>query len=697
MKIFLSKLTRVLLLVVLVVFTNCEKDEVEDYTKTNLTKHESNGAIVTSSYINWQEFNRKTALDGQSEFFQGFIVGNRSLDNEIQVSTESEITTEHLLVDEIEMHEYEGITTYTFVVQEQSEDNTFRNLVLKTEDNIDFEAYIIRYTPTEQWLSSDQDTTPYEGDIEVFDYQGTYEVVTESNETCSFSVDFYWVCELGYIGHYPGRPGCVQTNFEYVVAIYETCTANNVGGSVVPGSSDTSPGDGNTGEPSNYYGGTVNTNPNNDTSNDLNLTRPRAPRSPANLLVSSLDLDPFQDDSLIGWLNDSENSNLVDELTTFLVDEQYAYFAIQEAKMRARKEYADATDGWTMLDNPATYENREGMTYIGTHNPPNTSGTMYLLENYDVLFVTQTPRIISRQDSFMYQTTIVANEELAYHYIYKEDNKRWYNAIMPYPNNDCLSCHLDEFFQAVLENSGIILGRYVLPVEDAYIAFTGEDFDGVASSRAVAASFILVDFIPGSKIVKSIKFIKFGDEAVQVADVVIKKIDDVMDAFTKGQRHLVEVYKDQIANMSSLRKGNFGEMATDVDMISRGFEPVHLRGNRINTIDHGGHNGIDHVFKNPETGEYLIIEAKYKPSGDMAYMNPPNNTTNLPKQMSDDWLTHNDNFANAIGNEDLAADILASVNYKKLVSVVNPDGTITYRLIDEFGNVITGSAGIYNP
>ena len=95
-----------------------------------------NPADITTGTLNWEEFTRRTQFDNDSQIFQNFDIGNTiNSSNSLEVTTESQSSDEHLLVDEIQMYNYNDVTTYTFVIVENNYGNTFRNLVLRTEDD----------------------------------------------------------------------------------------------------------------------------------------------------------------------------------------------------------------------------------------------------------------------------------------------------------------------------------------------------------------------------------------------------------------------------------------------------------------------------------------------------------------------------------------------------------------------------------
>ena len=61
--------------------------------------------------------------------------------------------------------------------------------------------------------------------------------------------------------------------------------------------------------------------------------------------------------------------------------------------------------------------------------------------------------------------------------------------------------------------------------------------------------------------------------------------------------------------VSTAEKGNFGEMLTDIDMRSKGYERI--SDTCVTDMDQVGHKGIDGVFYNSETDTYAIVESKY--------------------------------------------------------------------------------------
>ena len=96
-------------------------------------------------------------------------------------------------------------------------------------------------------------------------------------------------------------------------------------------------------------------------------------------------------------------------------------------------------------------------------------------------------------------------------------------------------------------------------------------------------------------------FDKF-DNLVARGDDVGKVASNVADAVNDVQRNVLNQWKNTIGNASNARKGNFGEMATDLDLADKGYIPLHTR---IDDIDAPGHNGIDAVME--KNGQYFIV------------------------------------------------------------------------------------------
>ena len=87
-----------------------------------------------------------------------------------------------------------------------------------------------------------------------------------------------------------------------------------------------------------------------------------------------------------------------------------------------------------------------------------------------------------------------------------------------------------------------------------------------------------------------------------------------------------------------------------------------------------------------QTDEYIIVESKYTSTGNVTL----GNTLDGP-QMSDGWIlgvnTGDNRILNIVNDPVLAQEIEFS-DYKRVISKILPDGTITYKELNSLGNII---------
>ncbi|MBI9065004.1 MAG: hypothetical protein JEZ14_23655 [Marinilabiliaceae bacterium] len=172
-----------------------------------------------------------------------------------------------------------------------------------------------------------------------------------------------------------------------------------------------------------------------------------------------------------------------------------------------------------------------------------------------------------------------------------------------------------------------------------------------------------------------------------------KKLSDFSPVIRRNpdnlnQRRLIDEFTDGIASSTNARKGNFGEIGADLDLNTKGYKSLQPR---ITNIDEAGHNGLDGVYQ--KDGQYFIVEGKYTGS---ASLNPANDATGLARQMSDDWIATRD-WSNVNLEQSAIDELLDTGNYQRVLAKVAPDGSVSYKLIDADGYVITGNAGIFKP
>ncbi|WP_299609168.1 hypothetical protein [uncultured Aquimarina sp.] len=174
---------------------------------------------------------------------------------------------------------------------------------------------------------------------------------------------------------------------------------------------------------------------------------------------------------------------------------------------------------------------------------------------------------------------------------------------------------------------------------------------------------------------------KLGNVIARGKENVARVLGNVADAVNDRQKNVINQWKDNIGSQSNKRKGNFGEMKTDLDLAEEGYIPLHTR---IDNIDAAGHNGIDAVME--KDGKYFIIESKFS-STTTPSLNGANPATGLPKQMSDAWIQGGDRLSEALGNNPVLAQQILSSNYTRVLATHGPNGNKLYKLVDSAGNI----------
>nr|MBP6411739.1 hypothetical protein [Pseudarcicella sp.] len=160
-----------------------------------------------------------------------------------------------------------------------------------------------------------------------------------------------------------------------------------------------------------------------------------------------------------------------------------------------------------------------------------------------------------------------------------------------------------------------------------------------------------------------------------VGEEVVSGVGNFLDDIYNTQKSIINTWKNNIATATNIRKGNFGEMASDAFLAEKNFQPLHTR---LQSIDAPTRQGIDGVFK--KGNEYFIVESKY--SGTATLSNTADG-----KQMSDPWINGSNRLRNAVNNQAIYDDIVSS-GYRRLLAEVAPDGSIIYKELDASASVI---------
>jgi|GEM_PF-2094003 len=173
-----------------------------------------------------------------------------------------------------------------------------------------------------------------------------------------------------------------------------------------------------------------------------------------------------------------------------------------------------------------------------------------------------------------------------------------------------------------------------------------------------------------------------------IPEEILDDIDDVpggqtilgqADELSNAQRQAIdEVENGNLDLDTNKKKGNYGEIKMDDHMMNEhGLEPIN--NNRVTSLDQKIEKGIDGVYRDAD-GNYVIVEAKY-------------NTSKLSQtpadgpQMSDNWIEGSNRIERAVGDADLADDILLN-GYDRVLTHIDPNGNVTTSRIDSNGKVV---------
>ena len=134
------------------------------------------------------------------------------------------------------------------------------------------------------------------------------------------------------------------------------------------------------------------------------------------------------------------------------------------------------------------------------------------------------------------------------------------------------------------------------------------------------------------------------------------------------------VHRDDVAKMSSARKGIFGEQVSDDWMKARKFTSELSANRQMRLLEQQPTGrGIDGVYRNNEPPPpYVITETKFRTGGNFSPSQLPM-TKGSGKQMSDGWI--GPRLDDAVGEE--KASMIDTAGYERWLMVVDESGEVT--------------------
>lgn len=583
------------------------------------------------------------------------------------------------LIKKISTIDYES---YTFNIDRKEDRIGFiENLVLEIKDGKE-SAYIMSYIPDNDWLANLAMGTEntFKGKVKMEQVLETESKNLDSKSTSCGSTTIYIDTQCPCVGHWPGQScSCYQRP---TTARYSIDTPCPDGSNTETETFITSPSLGGGG----VHGTSKSTSFTGLTGLDGELAKT------SEILGYILDLSSKE----VSWLSRNQYSaNLID---SFLTENQNSFssktFAIEVIKAHTLysfeiNNFDFYTKAFEYYEGNSEFDDRafnEALLTLYTNyvDPPWESNSG-LYNDIPSLEYTDT-RIFNYRGVPITQFKLTNGDVISQgdYGVYESDFKIFYNIQgttewfeMPDPTN-YQNLSLDFIFNSFWSDLAVPFARYFTPLEDAIILIDGKNFEGVAESRAIAGLFILVDAVPGGKV---LKITRKAGHTLSAASPVIKI---AIDATTKAQLNLKNQWKNVIANATRARKGNFGEICTDIDFVEKGYDVVHV--NRHTTIDPIGDNtGIDHIFKNSVTGEYVIVESKFHGTGGLSTLRDGT------RQMSNDWISdgsldiQSDRLFKAVGGDISLYNDITNNGFERVVGYIQANGTINYKYVSPDG------------
>ena len=624
-----------LLFTLLLGIVGCEKEEME------ITTNESNVELLTKRQINLDEIVNNTKV---------YKAISNHLDNGSN-NIAKNATNITIYTNSITYLELGWYHSYTFQILRDNAEGTLENLLLsKTKDDT-YTAYIISYDLTDS-------------DIEKIYHNmviGTMEdkVSVQQIDLNESGVDLNSLLSKNIEEHDPCK-GEISQGTGILVHLYD-CEEGVIDSTTPEDETITDAGQTGGGDTYVNEGISTETNYPDYDSGGASSSPTVAINTGAEPAILSIKLGITRGSAEYDYIYDMANKTQVDQVYSFGDGNNWS----EEAKKEAYLTIVTKSSKKPWINNSGKIDGKSQFSYTAYRDLILNGQTVreFKLSNGD------------RMARGNYALCSGCSESEDRTYYYNDEIGNWFEYLKP--PTDCLSCSLNYLFEEAGRQGLIATARYATPIEDVIVLFTGKDLDGNESSRAVAGTFIVLDVATAGvagRAIKAFKVTKRFGQGLEATNAVIKHADWIY----KNQRRIVQKVKDGLVSLStSNRKGNFGEMVTDNDLFEKGYDAFHRRVDNID--DCPGCSGIDHVFKNPQTGQFVIVESKF---GSSTLSTLADGT----KQMSDTWIL--DRLMEAVNyNTALYNDILIN-GYQRVLSKVDIDGNVIYKLLDSNGNII---------
>ena len=519
-------------LLILAVSFSGEREDPIINSSNSVIEQESNGLKVTTK--SFDDFSQLQSLTQQ-------VLSNRKTNS--AVSKDKDYSQLYdFVIDSTTIVEakFEENYWYTMAVHRESElPGISENLVIVKKDGSDPKAYLYKYYPDiayYQALEFDQNA-PFSGLVKHIPIN--YGELFNETATVVCTTVTYSVC--GNNGQ-PSGSEC-STNSDGGAHVYEVSKTSCWAFDDYNDDTIIDAGPSNGGGGFNQNGDTDETVHNGDDVLDADIiTKPTFSfddLTEAQLIAIELGFTPISIEA--GWID--KNLEFVKYLIDYLENDPNTLNPKREAALTVATE----ASGVKWEKNSGEFNNIESLKYTHTRDIL-VNGVLlkqFWLEDSDVISVG------------LYSLCSLCNESEEKTYYYSRANALWYEYKIPPPNhpNTNLDYLIDGFWDVIKTG-----GRFITPLEDVKILFEGTDFDDELQNRYEAAGFLVVELIPGGKLVRPITKVVKGTRVwrvvskagIQIAEATYTKfdgivksgvIDDIDDFYRSGEVS-VDVFED---------------------------------------------------------------------------------------------------------------------------------------------------------
>ncbi len=214
----------------------------------------------------------------------------------------------------------------------------------------------------------------------------------------------------------------------------------------------------------------------------------------------------------------------------------------------------------TLNYNPGKINGRDDQKY--THIASDGARVYYKMEDGSIVIASPTELSLNSNGNLASKFTSESGND-KYYYIKPIGSSEWSNYLIKQASST--SDDLRIIFELGIQELAKVLGTYVVPVEDIKILIDGKDFAGQPTSRWLAAGLLVVEIIPGGKLLKAVKVIPTS---------VFNGTGKFLKAIAKTNGGTTKLVFDAVNGVIDF--GRRGQLAEVIGTVGTGLHAHHL-------------------------------------------------------------------------------------------------------------------------